>query len=260
MHLSVLLSSLPVPFTTALQHARQLGFRHVDVVAEAARPADQLDALADSGLLVWSAAIGKGLPPDWALDAPGLVTRRDTLEAMQQQVEDAALLGARQCYVVAGRDGSPQGLARYRDAVCLLADHAGRRMMPLCVEPIPGRALPSSAAALAWLERVNHDNLLLLLDVGHCLISEEEPAQAALLAGARLGHVHLDDNDSVDDLHWPLLTGRLTQEMLEALLTMLELGDYQGAVTLELNPTLADPLRAVRDGAALVRQLAKTIA
>ena len=76
-------------------------------------------------------------------------------------------------------------------------------------------------------------------------------------AEARLGHVHLDDNDSVGDLHWPLLTGRLTQDMLEALLTMLALGDYQGALTLELSPTLADPMRALGEGAALVRRLAQ---
>ena len=77
MHLSVLLTSLPLAFPAALHQARQLGFRYVDVVAETDRPADHLDALADSGLLVWSAALGKHLPPDWALDAPGVTTRRD---------------------------------------------------------------------------------------------------------------------------------------------------------------------------------------
>jgi sugar phosphate isomerase/epimerase len=256
MHLSVLLTSLPMPFAAALHQARELGFRYVDVVAETDRPADQLDALADSGLLVWSAALGKNLPPDWALDAPGTAVRRDTLDAMKRQIDDAALLGARQCYVVAGRDGSPAGLARFRDGVCLLADHAAGRMVPVCVEPIPGRALATAAQTLAWLDRVAHDHLLLLLDSGHCLISDEDPAQVAFQAGARLGHVHLDDNDSVEDLHWPLLTGRLTADMLEALLTMLTLGDYQGAVTLEFSPALADPARALRDGAALVRQLA----
>ena len=93
MHLSVLLTSLPVPFATALGQARQLGFGYVDVVAVADRPADQLDALAESGLLVWSAAVGKELPPDWTLDAVDVGTRRDALEAMKKQVDDAALLG-----------------------------------------------------------------------------------------------------------------------------------------------------------------------
>lgn len=259
MHLSVLLTSLPVPFAVALQQARQLGFRHVDVVAVADRPADQLDALADSGLLVWSAAVGRDLPPAWTLDAPQMEARRSALEAMKKQVDDAALLGARQCYVVAGLDGSPAGLSRFREAVCLLADHAARRLLPLCVEPIPGRALPTAAGTLAWLNEIDHDNLLLLLDAGHCLISNEDPAQAVRAAGPRLGHVHLDDNDGVGDLHWPLLTGRLTATALEALLTALAPGDYQGSVTLELSPTLADPLGALRDGAALVRRLARHI-
>jgi sugar phosphate isomerase/epimerase len=127
--------------------------------------------------------------------------------------------------------------------------------MRLCVEHIPGRALPTVAQALAWLERVDHDNLALLLDVGHCLISEEDPSQAVVQAGRRLGYVHLDDNDSVGDLHWPLLTGRLTSDMLEAVLTVLELGGYAGGVALELNPENPDPVRALREGREVVRQI-----
>jgi sugar phosphate isomerase/epimerase len=94
--------------------------------------------------------------------------------------------------------------------------------------------------------------LRLLLDLGHCLISEEDPVQAVVAAGELLGYVHLDDNDSVSDLHWPLLTGRLTPEMLEALLTVLEIGDFDGGIALELNPQNADPVQALARGKALV--------
>ena len=76
--------------------------------------------------------------------------------------------------------------------------------------------------------------------------------QAVLAAGTRLGYVHLDDNDSVSDLHWPLLTGRLTAEMLDALLNVLDTDDYRGGVALELNPANADPVRALAEGRALI--------
>src|SRR5437762_1171210 len=82
---------------------------------------------------------------------------------------------------------------------------AGQRMVQLCVEHIPGRALPDVTAVLNWLDRVGHANLALLLDLGHCLISNEDPAGAVRQAGARLGYVHVDDNDGKGDLHWPLL-------------------------------------------------------
>ena len=252
MNLSAMLTSLPLDFAAALRQVRSLGFAYADVVARSDRPDAEFDALAESGLLVWCAAVGKGLPEGHTLDAPDPTVRRTALEEMKRQVSDAAGLGAVICYVVPGKDGSPAGLERFTDACCLLADHAAHRMMPLCVEHVPGRALATVAATVAWLQRTQHDNLRLLLDVGHCLISDEDPAQAVVQAGRWLGHVHLDDNDSVGDLHWPLLTGRLTADLLEATLTVLGLGNYGGAVALELNPNNPDPIRALREGRRIV--------
>jgi hypothetical protein len=56
----------------------------------------------------------------------------------------------------------------------------------------------------------------------------------------------------VNDLHWPLLTGRLTADMLEAFLTTLGLGGYPGGLALELSPTNPDPIRALREGREIV--------
>src|SRR5262249_42958204 len=163
----------------------------------------------ETGLLVSCAAVGRGLPDGAAPDAAAVEARRAALGEMKRQVADASRLGATCCYVVPGLDGSPDGLARFAEACGLLADYAGGRMGRLCAQPAPGRALPSVGATLSWLEGVGHTNLSLLLDVGHCLISGEDPADAVRRAGGRLGYVHLDDNDGVADLHWPLLAGRL---------------------------------------------------
>ena len=70
--------------------------------------------------------------------------------------------------------------------------------------------MADAAAMLAWLRQSAHPNLGLLLDVGHCLIAGEDAGAAARAAGPLLAHVHLDDNDGVGDLHWPLLSGQLT--------------------------------------------------
>jgi sugar phosphate isomerase/epimerase len=255
MNLSAMLTSLPMDFAAALAKVRGLGFTHADVVALAERPDADLQALADSGLLVCCAAVGRGLPAGCTFDAADGDARGQAVEEVKLQLNDAGRLGATVCYVVPGEDGSRAGLERFRDACCRLADHAGRRMMQLCVEHVPGRALPTVAATLGWLERAGHDNLRLLLDIGHCLITDEDPAQAVVQAGKRLGHVHLDDNDSVGDLHWPLLTGRLTADMLEATLTVLRLGDYLGDLALELNPNNPDPVRALQEGRAIVSEM-----
>lgn len=252
--LSVLLSSLPLDFVAAVRQAAELGFGEVDVVAVAERPAEHLNALADAGVLVRCAAVGRGLPEGHALDAPSVGARRAALEEMKRQVADAARLGATHCYIVSGRETGPAARRCFTEACALLADYAGQRMVRLCVEPIPGRALPSAASVLAWLEEAGHDNLALLLDVGHCLISAEDPAAVVRQAGPRLGYVHLDDNDGVSDLHWPLLSGRLTQPVLRATLAALEESGYQGALALELSADNPNPVGGLREGKALLEQ------
>jgi sugar phosphate isomerase/epimerase len=257
MHLSVLLSSLPGEFESAVQRAAALGFRHVDVVALADRPAAHREALAETGLLVCCAAVGRGLPDGYALDAANPRVRHAALQQVQQQIADAAQLGATHCYIVPGMDAGAEGRQRFADACGCLADFAAGRMVRLGVEHVPGRALPTAAAALVWLKEAGHDNLFLLLDVGHCLISGEDPVAAVAQAGSRLGYVHLDDNDGIGDLHWPLLTGRLTEGVLRSFLAALVANGYDGALTLELSPRNADPVGALAQGKELLERLGK---
>jgi sugar phosphate isomerase/epimerase len=253
--LSTLLTSLPLDFAPALRQARTLGFAHVDVVGLGERPPEHLDALADSGLLVACVAVGKGLPADQTLDADQTAPRRAALEAVKRQLADAARLGATHAYLVPGRDATPEGLARLAEVCVLLADFAGQRMVRLCVEHVPGTALPTADAALIWLEQTGHEDLALLLDVGHCLLSGEEPAGIVRRAGPRLGYVHLDDNDGQSDLHWPLLTGRLTRSALAAVLAALSAEGYTGGLSLELRATNPEPVEALAQGRALVESL-----
>ena len=255
MHLSVLLSSLPLPFVEAVRQAAALGFTHVDVAAVAERPEEDREALAEAGVAVCCAAIGRGLPEGHTLDAADLGCRRAAVAALERHLADAAALGATHAYVVSGTDATATGLGCFAEACVLLADFAARRRLRLCVEHIPGRALAGAADTLRWLTQLDHPNLFLLLDVGHCLITGEDAAAVVRRAGPRLGFVHLDDNDGVGDLHWPLLTGRLTEPALREVLAALPLAGYDGALTLELSPRNADPVAALRQGRALVERL-----
>src|SRR5436190_15895822 len=116
MDVAAFLTSLPVPFEAAAGRAAELGFRRVDVVALAERPAAHRDALAEADLLVCCAAVGRGLPEGTALDAPAAAPRREALAAARLQVADAARLGATRAYVVPGADASAAALARFAEA------------------------------------------------------------------------------------------------------------------------------------------------
>jgi sugar phosphate isomerase/epimerase len=258
MNVSAFLTSLPMPFEPAVGQAATLGFQWVDVVARADRPVSHLEALANSGLLVSCASIGRDLPAGQALDAGTLEDRHAAVVIMKRQLADAARLGASHAYLVPGMRAGAEALVAFAEACVLLADYAAQRMVKLCVEHIPGRALPSVEATLAWLDSVKHANLFLLLDVGHCLLTNEDPARAVENAGHRLGYVHLDDNDGHGDLHWPLLSGKLTRNQLHTVLTALSRNQYQGSLSLELNPNHPDPVDALRQGKVLLEELQKS--
>jgi xylose isomerase len=250
---AAMLTSLPLDFEAAARQAAALGFRHVDVVGLTERPASHRDVLADADLLVSCAAVGRALPDGCTLDAAAIEGRRAAVEVVKRHIADAAGLGATHCYIVPCFDSGADALVRFANSCAHLADYAAARMVRLCVEHVPGRALPTAAATLDWLDDdLALDNLGLLLDTGHCLISREDAAEVVRRAGARLGYVHCDDNDGAGDLHWPLLTGRLTHDGLVALGAALRSVGYRGPLSLELNPANADPVAALREGKALL--------
>ena len=244
--IGVLLDGPPADFAAEVRLAADLGFASVDVVALEERPPMDREALADAGVLVRCAAVGRGLPDGCTLDAADAGRRREAVERVRRQIADAAQLGATQAYVVSGLNAQPAALASFAEACGLLAHYAAGRMVRLCVEPIPGRALPDAAATMAWLRGTGHADLGLLLDVGHCLISGEDPAAVARTAGPLLGYVHLDDNDGVGDLHWPLLTGSLTAAQLTDLAKTLKDLGFSGGISLELKAAGAERAPAFR--------------
>ena len=254
--LAAFLTSLPLDFADAVKQAADLGFTHVEVVAETDRPASHLEGLADSGVVVVCASLGRGLPEGHTLDAADAQVRRTTLSLVERQISDAARLGATAAYIVPGTQADETSLTYFAESCTLLAAFAAGRMVQLCLEHVPGRTLPTAAATLEFLQCLAHPNLALLLDVGHCLISGENIADVVRRANPRLGHIHLDDNDGVGDLHWPLLTGRLTDRHLRDLFAALQTANYGGALSLELKPGHADPVSALQQSKRVVEQAA----
>ena len=97
MQLAATLTSLPLAFEEAVQQIAALGFTHVDLIGLTERPASHLEALADSGLLVACAAVGRGLPDGVALDAADVAIRRQAVAHVEMQIAEPGF-GASRCY------------------------------------------------------------------------------------------------------------------------------------------------------------------
>ncbi len=166
----------PAEFVPAVHRAAAAGFAHVEVTALVERPAEYLDALADTGLFVACASLGQGL-------GAGCVAERRLLLARQKrQVLDAARLGARLVYLVPPAGAGEEVLACFTEGCSLLAEFAAGRMVQLAVLPVQGTCLAEAETALAWLERAE----------GVSLALDAPRAHDVLRAGQRLAHVRLE--------------------------------------------------------------------
>jgi len=232
-----------------------LGFTSIDIQPHMLTSGPAQARQQALGLAVSCLGASFGMPSDAALDSPAAAARGQALQHLAQAFSHAAAVGATATYIVPGDDAGQAALARYAQSLAAAADLAAAHNLKLCVEHFPGRALPTAAGTLDFLQQIGHPNLYLLFDIGHVQMSGEDPAETIRQAGSRLGYVHLDDNDGTNDLHWSLLDGVLTRESLQRTLQALTEIDYSGAISLELSPKLPDPLEALRRSREIVLSL-----
>jgi sugar phosphate isomerase/epimerase len=231
MKISCCIWALPIDEEVAVPRVAEMGFSCIDVRPPAFERPEVVDATVRVGLGVSCLAASFGLPEGASLDH-----------------EDAAPRAG-------GTDGSEAALARYAAVVGPLAQRAQDRGLSLSLEHFPGLSLPTVAATRDFVERVDHPNLHVLVDIGHAQMEGITPAAAVDIAGDRLGYVHLDDNDGVGDLHQGLLDGMLTEKSLADTFSALTQVGYEGAVSLELNATLEDPAAALTQSLQIVRNV-----
>jgi sugar phosphate isomerase/epimerase len=243
--LSACLWSLRQPFRGAATRARLAGFDCVDVRPDCwSGIADQADAsklgvaVSCVGITPVQMAQGLSLESLATTDAPYAVPY------LTAALEQGRRLGATRAYMVtpSGRVGDA---AAYRDSIRALADRAGALGMKLCIEPTPGRALATSAEVLAFVRGLAQPALHVLIDLGHNLITGEDPAEAVKAADDRLGYVHIDDNDGKSDLHWGLFDGVLRPAVMDRFLAALDFSGYDGTIGIEIRNSLPSPMTAV---------------
>jgi sugar phosphate isomerase/epimerase len=178
-------------FGPAVRRAAVLGFTCVVVEARARREAEDLDALADAGVLVSGASLGAEMPAGCSLDAAAVEPRRQALYLLQEQVADAARLGVTWAYLAPGSDATAPGDLRFIEAVGMLAAFAARRKVRLCLGHGPETCFPHAWQTLAWLQRNGPAEAGLALDVAVCRRGGEDPHAVAAAAGNFVGCVRL---------------------------------------------------------------------
>lgn len=235
------------------------GPRHIDHRPFDFRSAESRRLISDLELTPACMATGFGMPDGAALDGADADARSAAVEHTRRALEYAYETGIRRAYLLPGEEGDVESLKWYGESVTGLADVAAGFGIKLCIEHFPGMALATVRGTLDYIAKLEHDNLYLLFDIGHAQISKEDPAECVATAGERLGYFHLDDNDGRSDLHWALLDGVLTRDVLKKTLATLDKIGYDGPVSLEMNPGLPDPLAAIQDGFRLVRSLYQSI-
>ena len=242
--------------TETLRKSAALGFDWIDIQPTHLGALESRLLAQELGLRVSCLGASFGMPAGAALDHADNSQRSAAFDYVASSIALAGHLGAESAYVVPGQDRDTRAMARFSDSLIGLADLAAGFGIKLAVEHFPGTALPTASETLEFIRRADHPNLYLLIDSGHLQMTGEDPASAILNAGDRLGYMHFDDNDGLSDLHWALLDGVMTEESLDTMLQALADIGYQGALSLELNPALPNPSRALAAGRdALLRGL-----
>jgi sugar phosphate isomerase/epimerase len=167
---AVILPDTP-DLAAALARAAARGRTHVEIEGLVDRPAEHLDALADSGLFVACVRLGRGVGGE------SIENRRLALERQQRLIADAGRLGATVALLTAPAEAE----INFVEACGLLAAFASARGVRLAVLPEAGTVVPDVAAALALLPE----------GIGVALHESDDPSQA----GDRLVYVRCPERE-----------------------------------------------------------------
>lgn len=256
LQVAALTSSLPLSLHDAIVQLAEMGFKSIDV-PPAATEGEARKRITSCNLTISCVALEHGQPDGMDLASVDEKTRSDSVAYYSRAIEAAATLDAGTAYVTPPIKTDKKTRQLWSESIVQLADPSQQHGICLCIEHFPGRLLPTASSTLAFLQELDHSNLALLIDVGHCSISRENPADAVRSAGRRLGYIHFDDNDGMNDLHWALLDGVLSQTQIEETIDALHQIGYEGGVCLELNAQLDRPVENLRMGASLLNRLIK---
>lgn len=250
LHVAFCLWGLPDDPAVATAFAVDAGFESVDV-----RPGYSKLPDAERTLPVTCMAVAHLMPDGALLDAISAPARQVAVDHVRAGIREAQLLGIPDVYLAPPATPDAPALAAYRASALTLADEARRVGIRLGIEHFPGRGLPTVRETLDFITACGHDNLYMLLDIGHNQIAGESVAESIQAAGDRLQYVHVNDNDAQSDLHLGLLEGVQDEAWVSDALRAVVESPYEGPVSVEVNMALDDARASAVSSLAIVRRL-----
>ena len=236
--------------TASVRRLRSAGFDSVDLRPDCWEGIGDAGHLQQLGVTAQCAGITPiTMAPGLSLNSLATPDADRALPYLTGALERASRLGAKWAYMVTPTDRVGDN-PEYARSMSRLADAAERLEIKLCVEPSPGRALGNYTEVTELLAAAGAPNLYALVDLGHLLLTGEDPAGTVRMLGKRTGYVHIDDNDGKADRHFGLLEGVLTAGQLQSFLDALVEVEYDAPLGAEISNALPSPvssLAATRD-------------
>jgi len=194
------------------------------------------------------------------LCSPDETIWRDSGNYIRDSITTASWLGARVVSLCPGHSLFGQRREDAWQRLCAnlldLCDFAASLGVKLAIEPADRYEtdlVQTTAQALQLLDDVKRGNLGVVLDVGHCQLVGESPADAIRRLGDTLLYVHVNDNLGQRDQH--LVPGQGVLDFPAILAALREVG-YEGFLSTELGwDYTIDPEPATRRSADFLRAL-----
>ena len=236
-----------VPFLDRFAAASEAGFEAVEFLFPYAHPAPEVaERLSDNGL---TQALFNAPPGDWDAGERGIAALPDRVsefrESIDKALEYARALDCRTLHVMAGLVSAPamreDMLQCYVENIRFAADRCEGEGVTVSLEPlnsrdVPGYLMPTSAAIVSALEKIDRPNAGLQFDFYHVQIMEGDLAKRFEAMLDDIVHVQIS---GVPERHEPNI-GEINYPYLFNLMDRL---GYTGYVGCEYNP-----LGDTRDG------------
>ena len=185
--------------------AKSLGFDGVELFTATAEAPDGLETvLAETGLSLAAVGTGAGkVMHGWTLIDPEASVREQAKTFIKQMIDTGAQFGAPAIIgsmqgVIARDADREQALAWLAEGVIECGQHAGAQGVDLIYEPLnryETNLFNQLQPAADWLDEIGAESVMLLGDLFHMNIEEDDMAAALRGAARRLGHVHLADSN-----------------------------------------------------------------
>lgn len=103
--------------------------------------------------------------------------------------------------------------------------------------------VPSTGAAILLVKEINRPNMGLTLDVGHMLMSGENPGQSIAMAGDKLFGIQLNDGYTRLAAEDGMMFGSIHPAMALEIMYQLQQNDFQGHFYFDTFPQRSDPVK-----------------